>query len=131
MIKVLLLCAIGVHFSSAIAVEEPHTSDVLDLTAWYTTWMVALGAYAGRQERPWRRRGETLDDLPDVYIPNELTGNEIERSFSLAGKNQAIIEVNELMQYLEFVGTGRNGREEPGNHRSQRVDAVLGVCGHG
>ena len=59
--------------------------------------MVALGAYAGRQERPYRRQDDTpLDDLPDVYIPNELSANEIEKAFSLAGKKQAVIEANEV-----------------------------------
>ena len=70
---------------------------VLDLYAWATTWYFALGAYAGRQERPYRRQDKTpLDDLPDVYIPNELTGNELEKAFSLAGKNQAVTEANEV-----------------------------------
>lgn len=98
----LLLCAIGM--SNAIAVEEPHTSDVLDLGAWVGTWMVALGAYAGRQERPYRRQDDSpKDDLPDVYIPNELSANEIEKAFSLAGKKQAVIEANEMLNYLEWI----------------------------
>lgn len=112
MIRILLLCAIiGVHLSSAIEIEEPRTSDVLDLGAWVGTWMVALGAYSGRQERPYRRSRDQgpLDDLPDVYIPNELTANEIEKAFSLAGKKQAVIEANEMLQWVEFVATGRRG----------------------
>ena len=74
---------------------------VLDLGAWVGTWMVALGAYAGRQERPYRRQDDTpKDDLPDVYIPNELSANEIEKAFSLAGKKQAVIEANEVRNCL-------------------------------
>ena len=73
------------------------TFSVLDLGAWVGTWMVALGAYAGRQERPHRRQDDSpKDDLPDVYIPNELSANEIEKAFSLAGKKQAVIEANEV-----------------------------------
>jgi|ERR1712038_1372089 len=113
MIRILLLCAVGVHLSSAIEIEEPRTSDVLDLGAWVGTWLVALGAYSGRQERPYRRSRDQgpLDDLPDVYIPNELTANEIEKSFSLAGKKQAVIEANEMLQWVEFVATGRRRPE--------------------
>ena len=81
---------------------------VLDLGAWVGTWMVALGAYAGRQERPYRRQDDTpKDDLPDVYIPNELSANEIEKAFSLAGKKQAVIEANEVscMRKMVLIGS--------------------------
>ena len=96
---------------------------------------MAVGAYSGRQERPFRGPqevrpfGSINDDLPDIYIPNELTGNEITEAFRLGGQKQAVVEVNEvkpafhqyfstsdndfyflviqLLDYLEFIGTGR------------------------
>ena len=66
--------------------------------------MVALGAYAGRQERPYRRQDNTpQNDLPDVYIPNELNANEIGKAFSLAGKKQAVIEANEVISPIPII----------------------------
>jgi len=102
---IVVLCALGVHFSEGIAVEEPNKSDVLDLAAWVTTWVMAMGAYSGRQERPYRREFEELEDMPEVFIPSELTGNQIERAFRMAGTKQAVPEINELLKYLEFTAT--------------------------
>ena len=70
---------------------------VLDTAAWVLNWLASVGSYAGRQERPWRRpRDEPLDDLPKIYIPNELTGNEIVRALKLTGKEQMVVEENEV-----------------------------------
>ena len=69
---------------------------VLDLAAWVTTWVMAMGAYSGRQERPYRREFEELEDMPEVFIPSELTGNQIERAFRMAGTKQAVPEINEV-----------------------------------
>ena len=71
---------------------------VLDLAAWVTTWVMAMGAYSGRQERPYRREFEELEDMPEVFIPSELTGNQIERAFRMAGTKQAVPEINEVSQ---------------------------------
>ena len=72
------------------------------MAAWVGTWFMAVGAYSGRQERPFRGPqevrpfGSINDDLPDIYIPNELTGNEITEAFRLGGQKQAVVEVNEV-----------------------------------
>merc|ERR1712226_875118 len=63
------------------------------------------GAYSGRQERPYRREFDELEDMPEVFIPSELTGNQIERAFRMAGTKQAVPEINELLKYLEFTAT--------------------------
>merc|ERR1712157_640279 len=42
---------------------------------------------------------------PEVFIPSELTGNQIERAFIMAGTKQAVPEINELLKYLEFTAT--------------------------
>jgi len=81
---------------------ETQPKDVLDTGAWLANWLMAIGLYAGRQERPWRRRGEPLDGLPNIYIPNELTGNQIVRALKLTGKEQMVIEENELLDFLNF-----------------------------
>jgi len=113
MFKFILGFAVCVTLTNGIAIEEPRTSDVLDLGAWLSTWFLAIGAYSGRQERPGRRDSfGTKEDLPNVYIPNELTGNEIERAFRLSGQKQAVTEVNELLDYLSFIGTKRSGPGE-------------------
>lgn len=111
MLKFILGFAVCAHLANAIAIEEPRTSDVLDLGAWLGTWFMAIGAYAGRQERPHHGPDSfgTKDDLPNVYIPNELTGNAIERAFKLGGQQQAVTEVNELLDYLKFISTTRQG----------------------
>jgi len=80
-----------------------NTSDVLDTGAWLANWLMAIGLYAGRQERPWSRDSkEPLDDLPNIYIPNELTGNQIVRALKLTGKEQMVIEENEYLNFLNF-----------------------------
>lgn len=43
--------------------------------------------------------------MPEVFIPSELTGNQIERAFRMAGTKQAVPEINELLKYLEFTAT--------------------------
>ena len=76
---------------------------VLDTGAWLANWLMAIGLYAGRQERPWSRDSkEPLDDLPNIYIPNELTGNQIARALKLTGKEQMVIEENEVMPKVFF-----------------------------
>ena len=56
-----------------------------------------MGLYAGRQEMPWSRPGcNTLPDLPKIYIPNTLTGDEIVRALKLTGKEQMVAEKNEV-----------------------------------
>jgi len=121
MIKLVFGFALCLHLTSGIAIEEPkQPSDVLDLAARVGTWFLAMGAYSGRQERPYGRPDEfgTNDDLPDVYIPNELTGSEIEKAFRLSGHKQAVIEINELLDYLSFV----NGRGGPPFFRENIVE---------
>jgi len=107
MFKLVLGFALCLQLTNGIAIEEAKQSDVLDLAAWLGTWFLSIGAYAGRQERPYGRPDDfgTKDDLPDVYIPNELTGNELERAFRLGGQKQAVTEINELLEYLNFVNT--------------------------
>merc|ERR1711974_11042 len=56
------------------------TMDVLDTFAWASNWFMALGLYAGRQPRRGYGRFDLSDDLPKIFIPNELTGNEIVRA---------------------------------------------------
>ena len=62
--------------------------------------MTALGFYSGRQEPPWTRMGpvyqESLADLPNVYIPNALTGGEIERSLRATVESQSVVEINHV-----------------------------------
>jgi len=83
--------------------DETRPQDILDTMAWAANWVFEIGMYAGRQERPWRRRDEgELDDLPKIYIPNELTGNEIVRALKKTGKEQAVIEENEFLDFLDF-----------------------------
>ena len=53
-------------------------SIVLDTLAWAANWITSVGLYAGRQERPWGRDDSAAhEDLPNIYIPNELAGSEI------------------------------------------------------
>ena len=63
-------------------------------------WIISIGSYAGRQVRPYNRPNneEPLVDLPKIYIPNELTGNEIVRALKLTGKEQMIVENNEVIR---------------------------------
>ena len=70
---------------------------VIDTGAWLANWFIAIASYASRQERPWRRRYEgPVEDLPNIYIPNELTGDEIVRALKLTGKKQMVVEENEV-----------------------------------
>ena len=70
---------------------------VLDTGVWLANWFLAIASYAGRQERPWYRNYRApSDDLPNIYIPNELTGNEIVRALKITGKEQMVVEENEV-----------------------------------
>jgi len=83
---------------------DTQPQDVLDTGAWLAYWLAAVGSYAGRQEQPWMRRyRQPLDDLPDIYIPNELTGNQIVKALKLTGKKQMVIEENEYRNYYRFL----------------------------
>ena len=66
-----------------------------------TMWVTVLGLYSGRQEPPWTRKGphydESLTDLPSIYIPNTLTGGEIERALKETVKSQSVVEVNQVI----------------------------------
>ena len=91
--------------------------------AWASNWIMALGLYAGRQPRrgyavwpgygydrvrpgyghygpgtastyPGYGRFDLVDDLPKIFIPNELTGNEIVRAIKTTGKQQMLTENN-------------------------------------
>jgi len=106
--------------------QEDSTTpqDVLDTAAWVLNWLASVGSYAGRQERPWRRpRDEPLDDLPKIYIPNELTGNEIVRALKLTGKEQMVVEENEFLNFLNFHVM----RSEDFDDDSQNVTSVNGT----
>ena len=72
---------------------------MFDTIAWAAIWVNAIGLYAGRQEAPWRRGPPGVgvpDDLPKIYIPNELTANEIVRAMKITGKDQMVIEENQV-----------------------------------
>ena len=62
--------------------------------AWASNWIMALGLYAGRQPRRGYGRFDLVDDLPKIFIPNELTGNEIVRAIKTTGKQQMLTENN-------------------------------------
>ena len=62
--------------------------------AWASNWIMALGLYAGRQPRREYGRFDLVDDLPKIFIPNELTGNEIVRAIKTTGKQQMLTENN-------------------------------------
>ena len=76
---------------------------VFDTAAWVANWIVGVGSYAGRQQRPFRRspEGETLENMPSIYIPQQLTANEIVRALKLTGKQQMLVEKNEV--FLGYV----------------------------
>ena len=75
---------------------------VFDTAAWVANWIVSVGSYAGRQQRPWRRSpDETLENMPNIYIPQQLTANEIVRALKLTGKPQMLVEKNEV--FLDYV----------------------------
>ena len=75
---------------------------VFDTAAWVANWIVSVGSYAGRQQRPWRRHpSETLENMPKIYIPQQLTANEIVRALKLTGKQQMLVEKNEVS--LDYV----------------------------
>ena len=79
-------------------------SIVLDTLAWAANWITSVGLYAGRQERPWRRDdSEAHEDLPSIYIPNELTGSEIVRALKLTGTEQMLAEKNEVLVNYHFI----------------------------
>merc|ERR1711962_138600 len=91
--------------------KEPQ--DAIDTGAWLANWLAAVGSYASRQELPWRRRYEgPVEDLPNIYIPNELTGNEIVRALKLTGKKQMVVEENEYLDFLNFHVMQKNDFEE-------------------
>ena len=71
---------------------------VFDTAAWVANWIVSVGSYAGRQGgSPWRRSpDETLENMPNIYIPQQLTANEIVRALKLTGKQQMLVEKNEV-----------------------------------
>jgi len=82
---------------------ESEPQDVLDTGVWLANWFLAIAFYAGRQERPWYRDYRApSDDLPNIYIPNELTGNEIVRALKITGKEQMVVEENEYLDFLNF-----------------------------
>ena len=78
---------------------------VFDTAAWVANWIVSVGSYAGRQQRPFSRggppEGETLENMPSIYIPQQLTANEIVRALKLTGKQQMLVEKNEVS--LDYV----------------------------
>ena len=72
-------------------------SIVLDTLAWAANWITSVGLYAGRQEGPLGRAdSKPYEDLPNIYIPNELTANEIVRALMLTGKKQMVEENKEV-----------------------------------
>jgi len=112
MIKLLLaaiLCLILINSSDCqeelkdSKEKEEGTMDVLDTMAWASNWFMALGLYAGRQPRRGYGRFDLVDDLPKIFIPNELTGNEIVRAIKTTGKQQMLTENNMLLDYLDFM----------------------------
>merc|ERR1712012_1173274 len=113
--RTLTMRALGIVLVSSVLInscltqdsgeDETRPQDVFDTIAWAAIWVNAIGLYAGRQEAPWRRGPPGVgvpDDLPNIYIPNELTANEIVRAMKITGKNQMVIEENQLLDFLDF-----------------------------
>jgi len=105
MMKIWLMF-LGLSCLSAIDCQEKSANgqqDVLDTVAWAANWIASVGLYAARQDRPYNRPSDDiLEDLPKIYIPNELTGNEIVRALKLTGKDQMLTENNEMLKFLDF-----------------------------
>jgi len=90
--------------------DGPSKNDVLDTAAWIGGWILAVGSYAGRQNRRPSYNGYIgyAEDLPKIYIPNQLTAGELNRALRLTTEKQAVTEVNEMSSFIDFFVSKRS-----------------------
>ena len=78
---------------------------VIDGTAWFAYALMALSLYVFRQpsyvldQGPFSHRWE---NLPKIFIPNNLTGPEIGRALRTSSKAQILAENNKVGPFFQF-----------------------------
>ena len=78
---------------------------VIDGTAWFAYALMALSLYVFRQpsyvldQGPFSHRWE---NLPKIFIPNNLTGPEIGRALRTSSKAQILAENNKVGPFFPF-----------------------------
>ena len=89
---------------------------VIDTTAWFAYGLIALSLYVFRQPSNVLDQGpfsHSWENLPKIFIPNNLTGPEIWRALRTTSKAQMLVENTKVGPFFPYS----KAKILPGNPR--------------